>query len=32
MASPWSREKAEHLARKVLFSANPSVVNTLYNA
>lgn len=31
-ATPWTREKAEQLARKALFSANPDIVTSLYNA
>lgn len=31
-ASPWTREKAMHLARSVLFQASWQMVDTLYNA
>lgn len=31
-ATPWTRQKAEHLARKALFAATPTMVDTLYNA
>lgn len=31
-ATPWTVEKAEQLARKTLFSANPDIINTLYTA
>lgn len=28
----WTREKAEHLARKTLFAATPTMVDSLYSA
>lgn len=31
-ASPWTLEKAEHLAKRALISVNPQIVNDLYNA
>ncbi len=31
-ASPWTREKAAHLARSVLFHANPDIITNLHNA
>ena len=31
-SSPWTIQKAEHLARKVYFSATESKIHTLYNA
>lgn len=32
MASPWTRDKAVHLARAVLFDANQSVIDALSQA
>jgi len=32
VASPWTREKAEHLARKALLGATPTVIDQLYQA
>lgn len=32
LSSPWTMAKAEHLARKALFWANPDIINSLYNA
>lgn len=32
LSSPWTMEKAEHLARKALFWASPDMVTALYNA
>ena len=31
-ASPWTREKAEHLARKALIGATPTMIDSLYQA
>ncbi len=31
-AANWTREKAEHLARKALFAATPAMVDSLYSA
>lgn len=31
-ASPWTIEKAEHLARRALFWPNPEIINSLYDA
>lgn len=31
-AGPWTREKAEHLARKALLGATPTVIDQLYQA
>lgn len=31
-APVWTRENAEHLARRSLFGVTPEIVNTLYNA
>lgn len=31
-ASPWTREKAEHLARKAFIGATPAVIDQLYQA
>ncbi len=31
-ASPWTREKAEHLARKALIGATPTIIDSLYQA
>lgn len=31
-AANWTREKAEHLARKTLFAATPTTVDSLYSA
>lgn len=32
VASPWTHEKAEHLARKALLGATPTIINQLYQA
>jgi hypothetical protein len=32
VASPWTREKAEHLARKALIGATPTIIDQLYQA
>ena len=31
-ASPWTREKATHLAQITLFNANKATIDALYNA
>lgn len=31
-SATWTREKAEHLARKTLFAATPTMVDSLYSA
>ena len=32
MATPWTMEKAEHLAKRALLGVNPDTVKSLYDA